>query len=128
MSAVKQIATPTVVATTTHELKLKPAARQKLLTKLRSYQALHAHKKMIEADMDKLKAEVGILRNETGEQSIEIDGFRVTLVAPTRKKFNPKLYVKLGGDLDIYNQANEETLVAPYEKISLPSSGTEDAE
>ena len=96
-----------------------------MLTKLRSYQALHAHKKMIEADMDKLKAEVGDIRNTTGEQSLELEGFKVTLVAPTRKKFNAKTFVKLGGDIDIYNQANEETLVTPYEKISLPGKDDE---
>ena len=75
--------------------------------------------------MDKIKAKVGDLRNETGEQSVELEGFRVTLVAPTRKKFNAKTFVKLGGDIDIYNQANEEVLSKPYEKITLPDSGDE---
>jgi len=123
MPTVKQVANVTV--STTHEIKLEANIHRKLLTKLRSYQALHAHKKMIEADMDKLKAEVGDIRNTTGEQSLELEGFKVTLVAPTRKKFNAKTFVKLGGDIDIYNQANEETLVTPYEKISLPGKDDE---
>jgi len=122
MPSIKQQAAPIVVATTTQEIKLEASIRRKLLTELKTYQNLHAQKKVLEAAMDKIKAKVGAIRNETGEQSLELDGFKVTLVAPTRKKFNPKTFVKLGGDIDIYNQANEETLTTPYEKITLPGA------
>lgn len=108
------------VATTTHEIKLEASVRRKLLTELKTYQSLHAQKKALELAMDKIKTKVGEIRNSTGEQSLELDGFKVTLVAPTRKKFNSKAFVKLGGDIDIYNQANEEVLSTPYEKITLP--------
>lgn len=122
MPALKQQANPTVTVSTTREVKLEAATRRKLMTELKTYQNLHAQKKALELAMDKIKAKVGVIRAETGEQSLELDGFKVTLVAPTRKKFNPKTFVKLGGDIDIYNQANEESLVTPYEKITLPGA------
>ena len=122
MPTLKQVKAPIVTTTesATYEVKLEAAVRRKLLTKLRTYEQLHTQKRALELAMNKLKDEVGALRNETGEQSIEIEGFKVTLVAPTRKKFNPKAFVRLGGDIDIYNQANEDTLVTPYEKITVP--------
>lgn len=120
MPALKQQAAPNATVSTTREVKLEAGVRRKLLTELKTYQNLLAQKKALELAMDKIKAKVGAIRNETGEQSLELEGFKITLVAPTRKKFNPKTYLKLGGDLDIYNQANEETLVTPYEKITVP--------
>lgn len=123
MPATKQVAA--VTATTTEEIKLEPSVRRKLLIELRTYESLHTQKKALELAMDKIKSKVSAIRNETGAQSLELEGFRVTLVAPTRKKFNAKAFVKLGGDIDIYNQANEETLVTPYEKISLPGTKEE---
>ncbi len=123
MPAIKQEANVTV--STKKEIRLEASVRRKLLTELKTYQNLHAQKKALELAMDKIKSKVAAIRNETGEQSLELEGFKVTLVAPTRKKFNPKTFVKLGGDIDIYNQANEETLVTPYEKISLPGADDE---
>lgn len=124
MPATKQV--PTVTVSTTREVKLEATTRRKLLTKLRTYEGLHTQKRVIDLAMAKLKDEVGAIRNETGEQSLELDGFKVTLVAGTRKKFNPKKFVQLGGDIDIFNQANEETLVKPFEKITLPGADSED--
>lgn len=116
----KQVATVTV--STTEEVRLEPTVRRKLLTELRTYANLRDQVNVLEAAMDKIKDKVGAIRDEAGAQSLELEGFTVTLVAPTRKKFNPKTFVKLGGDIDIYNQANEETLVAPYNKITVPGN------
>ena len=87
---------PTITASTTHEIVLAPALRRKLLVKLKTYQELRGQLKVIEAAMDKQKAEIGAIRDETGEQSIELEGFKVTLVAPTRKVFNPKRFIAEG--------------------------------
>jgi hypothetical protein len=119
MPATKQV--PNATVSTTREVKLEPQLRRKLLTKLRTYQGYRKQLKALESIMDGIKAEIGALRTETGEQSISLEGFTSTLVAPVRKKFNPKTFVKLGGDIDIYNQANEETLSTPYEKVTCPS-------
>jgi hypothetical protein len=112
----------TITATTTTEITLAPAIRRKLLTELRTYAQLHEQKKALELAMDKIKGKVAAIRDETGEQSLKLEGFTTTLVAPIRKKFNEKKFVRLGGDLELYNQAVEETLTKPYEKITCPGS------
>ncbi len=120
--AIKQ----TVTVSTTQELVLAPKVRRQLLMELKVYQELKAQRDAIELAMDKHKAAIGAIRDETGEMSLEIDGFKTTLVAGSRKKFNPKKYVTLGGDLDLYNQAVEEKPTKPFEKITCP--GEKDAD
>ena len=116
-----------VEATTTKEIKIKPAVRRKLLMELRAYAALKEQHRVIEHALDKHKTVIGEIRDETGEQAITIEGFSICLVAPVRKKFDPKKFVTLGGDLEIYNEANVDTPSKPYNKISCPGSEKEDA-
>ena len=111
-----------VIATTTTEVSLKPALKTRLLKELRTYAMLRSQMKDLELALDKHKAVIGGIREETGEQKLEIDGFSVTLVAPIRKKFNPKRFVAEGGDLAIYNNAMDDVTSRPYEKISCPGS------
>lgn len=111
-----------VSATTTTEITLKPALKTRLLKELRTYAMLRSQMKDLELALDKHKAVIGGIREETGEQKLEIDGFSVTLVAPIRKKFNPKRFVAEGGDLAIYNNAMDDVTSRPYEKISCPGS------
>lgn len=111
---------PTVTVTTTQELVLAPKVRQRLLNELRAYQAIKAQIKTLEEAADKHKTVIGGIRDETGEMSLSVDGFRTTLVAGSRKKFDAKKYVTLGGDLDLYNRAVKVTPVKPFEKITCP--------
>ena len=111
-----------VSATTTTEITLKPALKTRLLKELRTYAMLRSQMTDLELALDKHKAAIGGIREETGEQKLEIDGFSVTLVAPIRKKFNPKRFVAEGGDLAIYNNAMDDVTSRPYEKISCPGS------
>lgn len=124
MPKLQQTANATV--STTKEIRLEPKLRKKILTELRTYAGLHDQLKAIQHAMDKKKAIIGELRNETGEQSVELEGFKVTLVAPTRRKFDPKKFVTLGGDIEVYNEANVETLTTPYEKITCPGVAEEE--
>ena len=95
------------------EIKLKPTLRRKLLNELKLYQELKVQLKTIEYALDKHKAAIGELRDETGEQSISLDGFSVTLVAPMRKKFDPN---SEWGGLELYKE---------YNKISCPGDRSE---
>jgi hypothetical protein len=106
--------------TTTEEIRLSPTLRRKLLMKLKTYAELHTQKKAIEAAMDRHKAEIGALREDTGHQSIEIEGYKVTQVAGVRKKFDAKRFVANGGDLAIYNNSMIDVPNRPYEKVTLP--------
>lgn len=121
---------PTVstVATvsTTHEVKLAPKLAAKLRLRLRAYAALKNQFDALKAAMEKAKGEIDGLRDETGEQSLSIDGYHVTLVAPIRKKFDPKRFVQLGGELEIYNQAQISVPGRPYTKVSCPGEKDSD--
>jgi hypothetical protein len=110
----------TVTATTTQEIVLKPSVRQKLQLKFKTYAQLKAQRDAIDEKLDALKGDIGAIRDSTGEMSIELDGFKTTLVAGSRKTFDPKRFVAAGGDLDIYNQAIVEKPNRPYEKVTVP--------
>lgn len=110
-----------VTTTQTTEVLLAPKLKQALQTRLLQYAKLQKELKAIEARMETLKAEMGDLRDEAGEMSIALEGYgTVTLVCPTYKKFNPKLFVANGGELATYNQSVEEKPKSPYNKITLP--------
>ncbi len=111
----------TATTTTTEEVQLDPRLRRKLVTKLQAYAKKTAEIKKLTAEKDKLVSELGALRDESGEVSLRLEGLgTITLVAGTQKKFNPKKFEALGGDLAIYNQAFEEKPKKSYEKITLP--------
>jgi hypothetical protein len=117
---------PTVTCTTQTEVKISPSVQKRLRTELTTYSALRTELKSIEAKMDASKAKIEAVREETGEQKLEIDGYSVCIVAPIRNKFSAKKFVSLGGDLAIYNQAVESVTSKPYTKISCPGSKSDD--
>lgn len=117
---------PTVTCTTQTEVKISPSIQKRLRTELTAYAALRTELKSIEAKMDASKAKIEAVREETGEQKLEIDGYSVCIVAPIRKKFNPKKFVSLGGDLEIYRQAEENVTSKPYCKVTCPGLKSDD--
>lgn len=118
----------TATATTTQEIKLKPSVRSKLLRELRTYQELGCQIKALKHAMDQHKAVIGEIRDETGEQSLSLEGFTITLVAPIKKKFNPSKFVTNGGDLALYNMSFDEVPTRSYEKITVPGDTADEAE
>jgi hypothetical protein len=130
-----------VVATTTHEVRLSPRLKTKLMTKLRSY----AEKKIVR---DKLNLEMNGKRNkktkaievvgiqqqveeimeEVGELKLTIDGFNTTVVAPvTKGKFNTKKALLQGWTLEQIEACfDEDTPGTSYVKITVPGSKDED--
>jgi hypothetical protein len=117
MPKLTQTTEPTLSVATTLEPRIKTA----LQAKLRMYASRLAVKKVIEAELAELTAEMAALRDEAGEMSISLPGYgTTTLVASTYRKFNPRLFVSLGGELEIYNQAVEELPRKAFEKITLP--------
>jgi hypothetical protein len=112
--------TLTAEATTTKQIVLKPALRRKLLIELRTFAELSSQLKALEHARETHKKNISALRDETGEQSLELEGYRMTLVAPIRKKFNSKKFVARGGDIELYNQSFDEVPGRPYERITCP--------
>lgn len=113
--------------TQTTKVELSPKLRQALQTKLTAYRQLAEQKKVIAAKLEKLTEELGELRDQAEEMSVSVEGYgTVTLVAGTYKKFNPKLFVTLGGELALYEQALEEKPKKAFNKITVPGADERD--
>jgi len=110
----------TATTTTTTEVELTTRQKHALMVKFQSYAAQKRVLDAAQAKLDVLKVDIQKLREATGELSLELNGFQSTLVAPTRKVFDPKTFVRLGGDLDVYNESMKDTPVKAYEKITYP--------
>ena len=116
--AVRQMLSAT--ATTTTEVKLAPQVRKKLLTQLREYQGLKAQRDAIDAAMNATKAAIGTIRTATGMKALEIDGFKVKLVEPTRRTLNHKKLIAAGCAQAWIDEATEEKPTKTYEKVTCP--------
>lgn len=121
MPTVSQMAT----VTTSKEIKLKPSIRTRLMKELRVYAELKGQLDALKLAMDKHKGVIGQLRDETGEQSIKIEGFTVSLVAPMRSVLNHKKLISLGCAATWIEEATETKPSKSYEKISCPGSDDE---
>lgn len=106
----------------TVETVIEPRLKLKLQTKLRAYAALVAEKKALKLRMEKAAEELVALRDETGELSISLEDYgSITYVGgQTYKKFNPKKFVLLGGNLAVYTEAVENKPKKSFEKITVP--------
>lgn len=105
---------------TTLALKVQTTIRQKLL----EYQRNSAQIKKLEAAQDALKAELGVIQEDVGETSMTIDGFTITLVAPTRSTLNKKRLIALGCAPAWLIEATDITPTASYYKITQPGEKT----
>lgn len=110
----------TATVTTTKEIVLKPTVRRKLLTELKAYAALKADMDALKHAMDKKKATIGAIREETGEDSIELEGFKVSLVAPVRSVLNKQRLISLGCAAAWLEEATETKPARAYTKVTVP--------
>lgn len=112
--------TTKALTTTTTEITLKPAIRRRLLTELQAYQELKAEKERIEAAMDAHKAVIGDLRESTGVTSLELEGFKITHVTPTRSTLDEKKLVELGCALAWIEEATVIKPTRSFNKVTCP--------
>lgn len=113
---------PLATVTTTQTITLKPALRTKLLRELREYEQLALQQHKLKLLLAQKKSIIGTLRNQTGEQSLSLEGYTVTLVAPLKSKLNKQRFVSLGGSLAMLEEATELKPAKPYDRISCPSA------
>lgn len=99
---------------------LAPKVQTTLRQRLLEYQRNAAQIKALEAAQETLKAEIGAIQEEVGETSMTIDGFTVTLVAPTRSTLNKKRLIALGCSPAWLIEATDITPTASYYKITQP--------
>lgn len=119
-------ASTTATVSTTREVRLTARQRNELRASLRIYAELSAQIKALELAKAKAKDKADQVREDLGEQSIELDGFTVTLVAPVRKKLNEKKLIAQGVTMAQIEMATDHVLVRPYTKITVPGGKEED--
>lgn len=99
---------------------LDPKLEQQLRAKFQLIQRAHRNLKAAEAEEDRLKAELGAMREEEGVEKLGIDGFNVTLRCDTYEVLDEKKFIALGGDLAIYRQALVRKPKKQYELVTYP--------
>lgn len=108
----------TVVATTKTEVLLKPTVKKQLQLELRAYARVKAELDAVEQKLALRKAAVEELLYETGQESLKIDGFTVTLVTPHRSVLDKKkLSTKTLHEMEA---AMVDSISKSYVKVSLP--------
>ena len=116
---------PTATTTTTHEIKLKPKVRRELLTELRTYQTLKAQRDELDRRLKGHRDLIDAIRDETGESSLMLEGFKVTQVAPVRHVLDEKRLIMQGVTTEQIEKATIDVQTKPYVKISCPGGGDE---
>lgn len=109
-----------VTTTTTQDVVLSPALRTKLMLRLRAYQLAKQGLDAIQVKMDALKAEIDILRDQTGELSINIEGFNVTYVAGTRSTLSKEALIANGCSAAMIQMSTITTPTKPFTKVTCP--------
>jgi hypothetical protein len=100
--------------------KLTTTLKARYLTTLRAYAELKAQKDAIDAALKTTRTHVEEILTESGEESLAIDGYKTTLVAPVRSTLDPQRLIMLGVSPDIIKQATVETAGTPYLRITVP--------
>ena len=65
---------------------------------------------------------VADIQTELEESSIELDGFKSTLVAPMKSVFDKKTFVRIGGRLDLIEAATSKVPGKIYVRITPPGA------
>lgn len=105
-------------ATTTTELQLKPAVKQKLLTKLKEYSGLAREAAALKVKMSEKNTAIEGILGEIGESQVDIDGYKGTIVAGVSRKLNKKkLSPKARAEVEA---AMEEKPKKSYVKVTAP--------
>jgi len=119
---------PTATVTTTKQIVLAPKLRKKLLTELREYAGHKAARDAADAAMNACKSSIGKIRESTGEDAIEIDGFKVVKVQQIRKKLNHKKLIAAGCAQAWIDEATENVPTKAYEKVTVPGASDDSDE
>lgn len=114
----------TLLATTKEEITLEPKVRRKLLAELRRYEAVQTELKALEEQKKAIAARVQTLHQETGYNSLDIDGFKVTIVQGTYTKINEKKLLTWISVAQL-EEAREIHSRKPFEKITCPKDEEE---
>lgn len=114
-------ATTSVTTTVRKVVKLLPSLRRQLLVELAAAQKEKLAVKAAEEKYDKRKAKIRKLRESTGEESLEIDGYTMTNVQGTNTRFDEKKMIAHGLSVAEIESFKTTTPKKAYEKLTFPS-------
>jgi len=123
-----------VTAKTEHLVTLTTAQTTKLRTALKTYLFRKGQIKSIELEVKEARGFIEEVLDEVGEASISLDGSKMTIVAPVRKKLDhaklTKLLIAKGVKSSVIAEAiakaTSETPQEPYVKVSGPKDEEEE--
>lgn len=104
----------------TVEVELTPRVRRLLLLELQTYATLSAQIKELEGQKAHIVANIRAIREETGENALELEGFKLCNVAGQTSYLDKQLFVQLGGSLEQLANATRSKPKKAYEKITVP--------
>lgn len=102
------------------DTQLTPTQQTLMRQVCREYQQLDAQIKVLTEKRDAKKTRLGQIRDEAGVQSLQFEGWKVTLVGGLRKVLNKKKLIALGCRKEWLDEAEELKPSKPYEKITAP--------
>ena len=93
--------------------------RQRLEAILATYQELKVDAELLNEQIELEKQKAYDLLKEAGIDKTELNGIKLTEVGGETSKFDKQLFVKLGGDITIYNSAFRKKPKKKYLKITI---------
>ena len=109
-------------------VRLGPGVNRKLLTTVKTYAGLKTQRDALDHAMKGHRATVEELMEEAGQTTLDIEGFKTTIIAPVKTKLDPKKLLGLGVSADIIEKATISTPGRPYVKITTPGTKGDDDE
>ena len=110
-----------VTTTETRTVKIQPSTRARLLIKLKAAQKEKIARDTADQKYEKLKGEIRKIREATGEESLEFDGYVISNVTGNTTKFDEKKMLADGLSMEKIESYKVTTPKKPYEKITFPA-------
>ncbi len=111
---------PTLTTTVESTVELTPRQQQELRIAFQKYQQLKVGLEAKEAELTAQKAILGRIREKIGEESVGLDGFKVTLVQGTSSRLNKKKLRLVGVTQAQIDMATTVSPKKPYELVTCP--------
>lgn len=120
--------TTTVTTTATTKLVIEPKLKQRLKLDLVAYAELKALRDEIDEKLTERHMAIERCRGAIGEDTLAIDGFKVTRIYGTYESLNKKKLVELGCAMAWIEEATERRPKKAYNKISCPGDRHHDSD
>lgn len=114
---------PTATTTQTRTVTIRPTLKRKLLTELKTYAEIKSQVKVLEHALDGHKTAIEAIREETGESTLELEGFTITRVQSDYTSITKELLLQFGIPMSTIEEiwAAGRRAKKPFTKVSLPN-------